>query len=129
MDIEISNQRAAELTAAREQIARLEAGITAVRYQLNDANNDTNAAMSNPARRSAAWNRIMDATNDLARLQPPLPSRDDMCERCGFDPTCGMSVSYNGSWPPTHLCRPCYDAEMQSQQPHAFTGQGNRLGE
>ena len=104
-----------------------------MRNELNDAINVTNAAINDPARdsgaRRAAWNRIMDATNDLARLQPPLPSRDDMCERCGLHPTCGMSVSYNGSWPPTHLCRPCYDAETQPQQPHAFTGQGNRLGE
>ena len=58
-----------------------------------------------------------------------LPSRVDMCDRCGLHPTCGMSVSYNGSWPPTHLCRPCYEAETQPQQPHAFTGQGHRLGE
>ena len=57
------------------------------------------------------------------------PARTDMCDRCGLHPTCGMSVSSNGSWPPTHLCRPCYDAETQPQQPHAFTGQGNRLGE
>ena len=38
-------------------------------------------------------------------------ARVDMCDQCGTHPTCGMSVSYNGSWPPTHLCRPCYDAE------------------
>ena len=73
--------------------------------------------------------------------QPPLPSRNDMCERCGLHPTCGMSVSYNGSWPPTHLCRPCYDAEFQPQQPPTraqaaalmtqppFTGEGHRLGD
>ena len=57
------------------------------------------------------------------------PARTDICARCGLHPTCGMSVSYNGSWPPTHLCRPCYDAETQPQQPHAFTGHGNRLDE
>ena len=133
-DIEISNQRAAELTAARAEIERIRALVAAARNQLNDAINDTNAAMNNPARRRAAWNRIMDATNDLTRaLQPTapqqVPARTDMCERCGLRPTCGMSVSYNGSWPPTHLCRPCYDAETQPQQPHAFTGQGNRLDE
>ena len=89
-DIEVSNERAAELTAARAEIA-----------QLREEN----------ARLAAGRARI------------------DMCERCGLHPTCGMSVSYNGSWPPTHLCRPCYDAETQPQQPHAFTGQGHRLGE
>ena len=56
-------------------------------------------------------------------------ARTDMCDRCGLHHTCGWSVSSDGSWPPTHLCRPCYDAETQPQQPHAFTGQGHRLGE
>ena len=31
------------------------------------------------------------------------PARTDMCDRCGLQPTCGWSVSSNGSWPPTHL--------------------------
>ena len=65
----------------------------------------------------------------VARRVRAEQPRVDMCDQCGIHPTCGMSVSYNGSWPPTHLCRPCYDAETQPQQPHAFTGQGNRLGE
>ena len=66
-DIDVSNQRAAELTAARAEIERIRAGVVAARNQLNDAINDTNAAMNDPARRRAAWNRIMDATNDLTR--------------------------------------------------------------
>ena len=71
-DIEISNQRAAELTTAQEQIARLtasisvlrthitrlEAGVTAVSNELNDAINVTNAAIKDPARdTSPAWRR------------------------------------------------------------------------
>ena len=52
-------------TTLRE--TRLRAEVMAARNQLNDAINDTNAAMNNPARRRAAWNRIMDATNDLTR--------------------------------------------------------------
>ena len=66
--IEMSNQRAAELTAATEQIARLtasisvlrahitrlEAGITAVHDELSDAINVTNAAINDPARDSGA---------------------------------------------------------------------------
>ena len=71
----------------------------------------------------------MQTESDAESSPPGSPMQDDMCERCGLHPTCGMSVSYNGSWPPTHLCRPCYDAETQPQQPHAFTGQGHRLGE
>ena len=65
----------------------------------------------------------------VARRVRAEQPRVDMCDQCGIHPTCGMSVSYNGSWPPTHLCRPCYDAETQPQQPQPFTGQGNRLGE
>ena len=137
MYIEELTATRAELTAARAEIERIRAGVAAARNQLNDAINDTNAAMNNPARRRAAWNRIMDATNDLARLQTPQPNRGltitlagrariDMCDRCGLHPTCGMSVSYNGSWPPTHLCRPCYEAETQ---PQPFSGEGNRLGD
>ena len=38
-----------------------------VRKQLNDAINEYNAAMMDPVRVRAAWNRIMDATNDLTR--------------------------------------------------------------
>ena len=87
-DIEISNQRAAELAAAREQIARLtasisvmrthitrlEAGITAVHDELYDGLHETSAAMNDPARDSSALrvahNRMVDAHNGLARLQP-----------------------------------------------------------
>ena len=47
----------------------------------------------------------------VARRVRAEQPRVDMCDQCGIHPTCGMSVSYNGSWPPTHLCRPCYDAE------------------
>ena len=78
-DIDIGNQRAAELATATEQIARINtsisvlhvhitrlvAGITAVHDELYDAINVTNAAINDPARdsgaRRAAWNCIMDA--------------------------------------------------------------------
>ena len=69
--------------------------------------------------------RLTEITREMAMQQPTQP----MCERCGLHPTCGMSVSDNGSWPPTHLCRPCYDTETQPQQPQPFTGQGHRLDE
>ena len=127
--IEISNQRAAELTAARAAIAaavaKLDAGVS-----------EAHEAMDDPARDSSALrranNRMAEAYTILSTLQttaPQQPARTDMCERCGLHPTCGMSVSSNGSGPPSHLCRPCYDAETQPQQPHAFNGQGRRLDE
>ena len=82
------------------------------------------------------WNELRTSMTRLNELHEMIRNRDamqqptqPMCERCGLHPTCGWSVSYNGSWPPTHLCRPCYDAETQPQQPQPFTGQGNRLGE
>ena len=87
----------------RTHITRLEAGVTAVRNELNDAINVTNAAINDPARdsgaRRAAWNRIMDATNDLARLQPTTPQ--------------GMTQA---------------EAFPAPGAPIPFTGQGRRLG-
>ena len=86
------NQRAAELTAARVHIARLEAsisvlrthltrleaGIAAVRDELCDGIPEASAAMDDPARDSSALrvanNRMVDAHNGLSRLQPPLPN-------------------------------------------------------
>ena len=129
-DIEISNQRAAELTAAR-------AAIAAAVAELDAGVSEAHEAMDDPARDSSALrranNRMAEAYTILSTLQPTAPqqpARTDMCDRCGLHPTCGMSVSYNGSWPPTHLCRPCYDAETQPQPPVTpFTGQGHRLGE
>ena len=101
MDIEISNERAAELTAARTEITRLSAGIATVRDELWDGLDDTSAAIDDPARDSSALrvahNRMVDAHNGLARLQPATAQqlrRADLCD---------------------------------SLVP--FTGQGNRLGE
>ena len=88
--IEVSNQRAAELTAAREQIARLtasisvlrthitrlEAGITAARDELCHGIHEARAEFDRVGSQFginayfAARNSMVDAHNGLARLQP-----------------------------------------------------------
>ena len=128
-DIEISNQRAVELTAARAEITRLSAEITrlstentrldAAIYAMHEELYDGIDASREIEERAGpesvglggrvAIRHMQSALN--YQEQPSYRYRLGLCERCGLHPTCGMSVSYNGSWPPTHLCRSCYDAE------------------
>ena len=114
MDIEISNERAAELTAAREQIARLtasisvlrthitrlEAGITATRDELSHGLREARAEFDRvgPEFGIDAYyvvvNHMEDVQIGLARLQPATKGKG----------------KGRGS-------------------PQPFTGQGHRLGE
>ena len=116
-DIEVSNQRARELTAAREQIARLtasisvlrthitrlEAGITAARDELCHGIHEARAEFDRVGSQFginayfAARNSMVDAHNGLARLQPATAQQ------------------------PVTLQQPV--------TPQPFTGQGNRLDE
>ena len=100
-DIEISNQRAAELTAARAEIMRLSAGIVAMREELYDGIDNSREAeeragpeMAGVGRRVAR--RHMQRALDSVRLQPATKGK-------------GKGKG-KGS-------------------PQPFTGQGHRLGE
>ena len=110
-----------EITRLDAENTRLSAGITAMQEELCDGIDNSREAEERAGPESAGvggrvarrhmqralnYRELLSYSNRLGETTAP-----HMCERCGLHPTCGMSVSYNGSWPPTHLCRPCYDAE------------------
>ena len=121
-DIEISNQRAAELTAAREQIARLTASISVLRTHITRLEAG-NAELTDALRDAyLTWNDF-DLSSDEVRRRVLLFLH-------------GMSTQYGWGWaappqqpttPPTRTRQPA--PVTPPPVPRPFTGQGRRLDE
>ena len=111
-DIEISNQRAVELTAARAEVTRLSAGITAMRDELYDGIDYSREA------EERAGPEFAGVGGEVARrhMRRALDSsyRNRLGETTTPQPFTGQGKRLGGTTTPL---------------PRPFTGQGNRLGE
>ena len=117
MDIEISNQRAAELTEANAEIARLQAENARLRAHAEQAlNHDFEA---NACALMAALLMTEGGEDDeITRL------RERIGEVIGAR---GLAILSEAAWYADMEARQAMAQATQSTEP--FTGQGNRLGE
>ena len=111
-DIEISNQRAAELTAARAEITRLSAGITAMRDELYDGIENSRAA------EERAGPEFAGVGGEVVRRHMRRALDSSYSNRLG-ETTTPQPFTGQGN----RL------GETTTPLPRRFTGQGNRLGE
>ena len=115
-DIEISNQRAAELTEARAEIARLQAENARLRAHAEQALNHGRRADA-----SALMAALLTEGEDdeITRL------RERIGEVIGAR---GLAILSEAAWYADMEAQAMAQA-TQSTDPEPFTGQGNRLGE
>ena len=118
MDIEISNQRASELTEARAEIARLQAENARLREWAEQALNYEQRG--NAAALMAALLTEGEEDDEITRL------RERIGEVIGAR---GLALLSEAARYADMEARQAMAQATQSTDPEPFTGQGNRLGE